>query len=107
MVENLTPREFLDQRTQGVPMTLVDVREGWEIELAPVPSPHLHIPMGQIAERVGELDPNTTTVVICRSGGRSAEVARFLDSKGFASVYNLSGGILRWSADLDPSIPRY
>ena len=38
-------------------MTLVDVREDWETQLAPVPSPHLHIPMGQIAERLGELDP--------------------------------------------------
>jgi len=107
MVGNLTPREFLDQRAQGAPMTLVDVREGWEIELAPVPSPHLHIPMGQIAERVGELDPNTTTVVICRSGGRSAEVARFLSTHGFGSVFNLVGGILAWSRDIDPKIPQY
>jgi rhodanese-related sulfurtransferase len=107
MVGNLTAREFLDQRAQGAPMTLVDVREDWEIELAPVPSPHLHIPMGQIAERVGELDPNTTTVVICRSGGRSAEVARFLSTHGFGSVFNLVGGILAWSRDIDPKIPQY
>jgi rhodanese-related sulfurtransferase len=107
MVGNLTPREFLDQRAQGAPMTLVDVREDWEIELAPVPSPHLHIPMGQIAERVGELDPSATTVVICRSGGRSAEVARFLSTHGFGSVFNLVGGILAWSRDIDPKIPQY
>ena len=107
MVGNVTPREFLDQRTQGVPMTLVDVREDWETELAPVPSPHLHIPMGQIAERVGELDPNSATVVICRSGGRSAEVARFLSTRGFEKVFNLTGGILAWSRDIDPKIPQY
>jgi rhodanese-related sulfurtransferase len=107
MVGNLTPREFLAQRTQGVPMTLVDVREDWEIELAPVPSPHVHIPMGQIAERVGELDPNSSTVVICRSGGRSAEVARFLSTRGFEKVFNLAGGILAWSRDIDPKIPQY
>lgn len=88
-------------------MTLVDVREDWEIELAPVPSPHLHIPMGQIADRVGELDPSKTTVVICRSGGRSAEVARFLSTRGFGSVFNLAGGILAWSRDIDPKIPQY
>jgi rhodanese-related sulfurtransferase len=45
--------------------------------------------------------------VICRSGGRSMQVANFLSSKGFASVYNLSGGILAWSKDLDPRIPQY
>jgi rhodanese-related sulfurtransferase len=94
MMENLTPREFLDKRAQGVPMTLVDVREDWETELAPVPSPHVHIPMGQITERLGELDPNAATVVICRSGGRSAEVAWFLSTRGFERVFNLAGGIL-------------
>ena len=107
MIENLTPREFLDKLAQGVPMTLVDVREDWETELAPVPSPHLHIPMGEITERLGELDPNTATVVICRSGGRSAEVARFLATRGFGSVFNLAGGILAWSRDIDPKIPQY
>ncbi len=107
MVGDLTPREFLEQRTQGVPMTLLDVREDWETQHAPVPSAHLHIPMGQIAERVGELDPNATTVVICRSGGRSAQVARFLSTRGFAKVFNLAGGILAWSRDIDPKIPQY
>lgn len=107
MVENLTPQEFLDKRAQGAPMTLVDVREDWETELAPVPSPHIHIPMGQITERLGELDPNAATVVICRSGGRSAEVARFLSARGFGSVFNLAGGILAWSRDIDPKIPQY
>jgi rhodanese-related sulfurtransferase len=107
MMENLTPREFLDKRAQGVPMTLVDVREDWETELAPVPSPHVHIPMGQITERLGELDPNAATVVICRSGGRSAEVAWFLSTRGFERVFNLAGGILAWSRDIDPKIPQY
>ena len=88
-------------------MTLLDVREDWETQLAPVPSRIVHIPMGQIAERLGELDPSATTVVICRSGGRSLEVARFLDSQGFESVFNLAGGILAWSRDLDPRIPQY
>jgi rhodanese-related sulfurtransferase len=88
-------------------MTLVDVREDWETELAPVPSPHVHIPMGEIADRLSELDPGAETVVICRSGGRSLEVARFLSGRGFGSVFNLAGGILAWSRDIDPTIPRY
>ena len=107
MVGELTPLEFLDRRSAGDRMTLVDVREDWEVELSPVPSPHAHIPMGQIAERLAELDPREATVVICRSGGRSLEVARFLASRGFGSVFNLAGGILAWSRDIDPSIPRY
>ena len=107
MIKDITPREFLERRSGGAAMTLVDVREDWETTLAPVPADTVHIPMGQIADRLGELDPTRETVVICRSGGRSLEVARFLSSHGFASVYNLSGGILAWSRDLDPRIPQY
>jgi rhodanese-related sulfurtransferase len=107
MVGELTPRQFLDRRSAGDAMTLVDVREDWETQLAPVPSAHLHIPMGRIAERLAELDPEAATVVICRSGGRSLEVARFLSARGFASVFNLTGGILAWSRDIDPNIPQY
>jgi rhodanese-related sulfurtransferase len=107
MVGELTPRQFLDRRSAGDALTLVDVREEWETQLSPVPSPHVHIPMGQIAERLAELNPAEPTVVICRSGGRSLEVARFLSARGFGSVFNLAGGILAWSRDIDPSIPQY
>jgi rhodanese-related sulfurtransferase len=107
MIKDMTPREFLDRRAGGGEMTLLDVREDWETKLAPVPAEILHIPMGQIGDRVAEVDPKLPTVVICRSGGRSLEVARFLEARGFASVYNLTGGILAWSRDLDPRIPQY
>jgi rhodanese-related sulfurtransferase len=107
MIEELTPREFLDRRAQGAEMTLLDVRENWETQLAPVPSPHVHIPMGQIANRLAELDPKANTVVICRSGGRSLQVAHYLSSRGFGAVSNLAGGILAWSRDVDPQIPQY
>lgn len=107
MVKELTPQEFLQRRNAGADLTLIDVREDWEVQLAPVPSPLVHIPMGEIADRVGGLDPLKETVVICRSGARSMEVARFLVAQGFVSVANLSGGILKWSRDLDPTIPQY
>ena len=107
MIKDMTPREFLDRRAGGGEMVLLDVREDWETKLAPVPAEILHIPMGQIADRLGELDPAQETVVICRSGGRSRQVARFLSTHGFVSVYNLVGGILAWSRDLDPRIPQY
>ena len=107
MINEMTPQEFVERRSAGTDMTLLDVREEWEVQLAPVPSNLLHIPMGQIADRLGELDPKKETVVICRSGGRSMEVARFLTANGFESVSNLSGGILKWSRDLDPKIPQY
>lgn len=107
MINELTPREFLDRREAGEDMTLLDVREDWEIALAPVPSKTVHIPMGEISDRLSELDPKKETVVICRSGGRSAQVAHFLERQGFGKVFNLSGGILAWSRVIDPRIPQY
>jgi rhodanese-related sulfurtransferase len=107
MIKDITPRQFLERRAAGEDMTLLDVREDWETALAPVPSALVHIPMGQIADRLGELDPQRDTVVICRSGGRSMQVAHFLEARGFRSVSNLTGGILAWSRDLDPTIPQY
>lgn len=107
MIKDMTPSEFLELRAAGRQLTLLDVREDWETQLAPVPTDIVHIPMGQIADRAAELDPSLETVVICRSGGRSLQVARFLSGHGFASVYNLTGGILAWSRDVDPRIPQY
>jgi rhodanese-related sulfurtransferase len=107
MVKEVSPGEFMKRRSSGNEMNLVDVREDWEVQLAPAPTVFLHIPMGQIAARLGELDPSKETVVICRSGGRSMQVAHFLEQRNFKDVANLSGGILAWARELDPSIPTY
>ena len=107
MVGELSAREFLDRRERGEEMTLLDVREDWEVALAPVPTDNVHIPMGGISDRMAELDPKKETVVICRSGGRIAQVAQFLERQGFGKVFNLSGGILAWSRVIDPRIPQY
>src|ERR1700733_12144868 len=96
MVGELTPREFLDRRAAGEDMTLLDVREDWEVKLAPVPIQTVHIPMGEISDRVAELDPKKETVVICRSGGRSAQVGKYVARQCFEKVFNLSGNILVW-----------
>jgi len=107
MVKEITPGEFMQRRNAGTEMTLIDVREDWEVQLAPAPTAFLHIPMGQIAARLGELDASKETVVLCRSGARSMQVAHFLQQRNFKDVANLSGGILAWSHELDPTIPTY
>ncbi|HEY5806344.1 MAG TPA: rhodanese-like domain-containing protein [Povalibacter sp.] len=104
-IPEITPAEFIARRDRGEILTLLDVREGWELAVASVPG-IVHIPMGDVAERVGEIDRNTEVVVLCRSGRRSLEVARFLQQKGFNAV-NLAGGILAWSRDVDATIPTY
>ena len=107
MIDEITPRDFVERCAAGNEVQLLDVREDWEVQLAAVPAALVHIPMGQIPDRIGELDPTKDTFVICRSGGRSLQVAGFLAAHGFASVFNVSGGILKWSRDLDPRIPQY
>lgn len=104
-IPEITPTEFVERRERGDTLTLLDVREEWELGIARVPGV-IHIPMDQITDRIGELDRGLETVVLCRSGRRSLEVAKFLQQNGFQAV-NLAGGVLAWSRDVDASIPGY
>ena len=104
-VAEITPTEFVERRARGESLTLLDVREEWELGVASVPDV-VHIPMGEVADRLGELDRNREVVVLCRSGRRSLQVANFLQQNGFQAV-NLAGGILAWSRELDATIPTY
>jgi rhodanese-related sulfurtransferase len=104
-IPEITPAEFVARRERGEDLTLLDVREDWELSVANVPGT-THIPMGQIAARVSELDASKETIVLCRSGRRSLEVAKYLQQNGFRAV-NLAGGILAWSRDVDATIPTY
>ena len=85
---------------------LLDVREPWEYAQVHVEGSR-HIPMGQIQERLEELDPKAHYVVMCHHGGRSQQVALFLASKDYGQVANLVGGIDAWAAQLDPNLARY
>lgn len=104
-IPEISPAEFLARRQKGEDLTLLDVREAWELGVASVPGV-VHIPMGEIASRIGELDASKETVVLCRSGKRSLEVAKYLQGNGFRAA-NLTGGILAWSRDVDATIPTY
>jgi adenylyltransferase/sulfurtransferase len=106
MVREISAADFVARRERGEPMVLLDVREPHELAIASVPG-ILHIPMGEVPERLSELDPGQEIVVLCRSGGRSLQVARFLEARGYANVANLTGGILAWGRDVDPSLPAY
>lgn len=106
MVEELSPTGYRRLQQAGELWQLVDVRESWETEIAAIDGA-LHIPMSDIPERYRELDAAQPVAVLCHSGARSARVAGFLAQQGFSRIANISGGIDRWSVELDPSIPRY
>lgn len=102
----IAPRELKAMMDRKESFQLLDVREPVEHEICALPGSKL-IPLGQLAARLGELDPERPVVVYCRSGGRSAVAARRLMDAGYKRVLNLRGGTLAWSDDVDPSTPRY
>jgi len=106
LVLEMTPKECFDLLASSQPPVLLDVREDWELAIASLPAA-LHIPMDQVPERMDELDNKRPVVVMCRSGARSMQVASYLVQNGFPRVFNLQGGILAWSEQVDQSIPSY
>jgi adenylyltransferase/sulfurtransferase len=106
MVEEIDPQALCAAMNSGELWQVVDVREPWEIEIANIRGT-IDIPMGNIMNRLDELDPTWATAVLCHSGGRSLRVATFLAANGFARFANVSGGIDRWSLTVDPKVARY
>jgi len=81
------------------------VREPWEFALSRIEGSEL-LPMAEVPARLGDLNPEAETVVICHHGVRSIHVARFLSRSGFEKVLNLEAGLDAYS-DVDASVPRY
>ncbi len=97
----------LKARVQNEPhLLLLDVREPNEFQFASIGNSVL-IPLNQIPQRLGELNPQQQIVVICHHGVRSSQACRYLVNSGFEHVVNLTGGIDAWSCDCDSSVPRY
>lgn len=85
---------------------LLDVREPWEFERARIEGAQL-VPMREVAGRLEEIDPAKPVVAICHHGGRSMQVALFLEKAGYKNVHNLVGGIDAWSRMVDSAVPLY
>jgi len=102
----ITPHELLQRRQAGEEVDLIDVREPHEWDIARIPGARL-IPLAELTDALPTLDRARDLVVHCRSGVRSAKAVRQLRAAGFHRVWNLAGGILRWSEDVDPTIPKY
>lgn len=97
--------DWLKDASRPAPV-LLDVREPWEFALCNIAGSQT-IPMGAIPARCQELDPEREIVVICHHGGRSAQVAMFLERQGFPKVINLAGGVSEWASRVDPKMPQY
>jgi molybdopterin/thiamine biosynthesis adenylyltransferase/rhodanese-related sulfurtransferase len=105
-VPEITPAQLAERIARGDDFDLIDVREPHEWDIARIPGARL-IPLGTIIEALPTLDSARDIVVHCKVGGRSAKAVQQLQASGFRKVWNLAGGITRWSDDVDPSVPKY
>jgi adenylyltransferase/sulfurtransferase len=90
----------------GEKVTLIDVREQFEWDIARIPVAKL-IPLGDLHSRMSELDSADTIYLQCKSGVRSANALRELQKAGFSKLFNVRGGILAWADRIDTSMAKY
>jgi adenylyltransferase/sulfurtransferase len=103
----ITATELKRRLDNGDDIQIVDVREDNEVAIAKLPN-SIHIPLGQVVNRMSEIDPARETVVHCKAGVRSARAIDALKRSGFTgNLTNLTGGITAWSNDVDSSVPKY
>ena len=105
-IPEITPATLAERLRRGDDLELIDVREPHELTIAQIPGVRL-VPLGTLAEALPSLDSSRETVVICRTGARSGRAVKQLQAAGFRRVWNLAGGIHRWSDDVDPRLPKY
>ena len=106
-MEEITATELKRRLDSGDDIQIIDVREPHEYEIGQIPNSTL-IPLGQVLNRMNEIDSNRETVVHCKMGGRSAKAIEALQRSGFpGKLVNLKGGITAWSDEVDPRVPKY
>jgi adenylyltransferase/sulfurtransferase len=106
-MEEITPTELKQRIDKGDDIQIIDVREDYEVAISRIPN-SIHIPLGQVLNRMNEIDPKRETVMHCKMGGRSARAIEALKRLGFeGKLINLKDGIIGWSNEVDPSVPKY
>ena len=106
--EEITPGDLYESWRQGQRPLLLDVREPYEWQIANLqPYQARLIPLSELKVRLGELDQEADIVVHCKSGARSAKAQKILTDAGFRRIRNLTGGILRWSDEVDSTLRKY
>ena len=105
-MDYITPIELNEKLTSKSNLTVLDIRESYELEICTIGG--LHIPMGEVATRVGEIEPDSLVAVLCRSGKRAEAVANYLKAEaGLKDVAIVKGGILEWIETVDNSLEAY
>ena len=104
-IPQLSVKDLKKRMDAGENLFILDVREPFEYQIANIGGKL--IPQGEVPQRLAEIDRDREIIVQCKSGGRSQRIAEFLKQSGYPKVANVSGGILAWSDQIDPSVPKY
>ncbi len=114
MIDQIRPRElssWLARHQDAGPAVVLDVREPAEWRTASIQPADgftlLNMSMASVPPRLSELNPDTPIACLCHHGGRSMQVAQFLQNQGFSRVANIAGGIHAWAEEVDPAVPQY
>jgi rhodanese-related sulfurtransferase len=102
----VVPGEVKDKLARGEKFVFVDVREKWEYDTTHIEGSVL-IPLREIPANLARLEAADEIVLFCHHGMRSLDAAAWLRSQGVKSARSMAGGIDRWSAEIDPNVPRY
>lgn len=103
---DISPLEMNTRLKLDPGLILLDVREPHELEISAIEGAK-NIPLGEVAQRMSELDSAKEMIVFCKRGSRSARAIEILSSAGFKKMKNLKGGINAWAEEVDPSLPLY
>ena len=107
MIEEISATDLKNRLDAGDDIQLIDVRQPEEWAFAKIEGAKL-IPLGEILNRMDEIDPKRETVIHCKAGMRSAQAVQVLQRAGFSgNLKNLKGGITAWSNEVDPKVPKY
>ena len=105
MIEN-SPKEIESLINNNEKIIILDVREKWEYDICHIKN-SLHIPMGQLVDRMSEFDKYDLYVIVCHHGIRSRMIGKYLSNIGFTNIVNLTNGIDGWADEIDNTMEKY
>ncbi len=105
-LQEIDVHQLKERMALDAPFVLLDVREHAEVEICCLPNATV-IPLGELPQRLGELDAEKETIIHCKAGGRSAQALQILNEAGFSYCCHVQGGINAWSQEIDSSVALY
>jgi len=105
-MQEISVTELKTKIDNGEKFQLIDVRESWELEICQLAGAK-NLPLTEITGRIDEVERDIETLLLCHHGGRSQQVAMWLEQQGFGEMTNVLGGVDAWAVEVDPEMARY